>query len=84
MTYFIVIWFVLCPVCGTEYNDTQEERWNTPKSDWVNFVECPKCHVALVAHPIKITKVSQEFDGVCEGGMAVKMRDIKEVIYEEE
>jgi len=52
-TIYLITWLVTCPICGDNV-ETKSTVWDfneSKKDSYTNYVECPKCHVALVARP---------------------------------
>ena len=88
MSEFILIWLLVCPVCGhtEEVTVTTNAYYNTITSKqgfdgMRNLVECPKCGVAIFAKLKKFTEI-EEVNSPIKNSIQVNVEKREIVRYE--
>lgn len=78
MRYFLVVWFICCPI-GDKHEVKIREIWQSfPPLE--NMIFCPKHKIALLANRISVYKIWEEYEPT-DGGISAKIIKKAAVYY---
>jgi len=85
MTYWIILWLVVCPVCKWTTEIRSEPYYSMQGQDANNLIKCgnPMCSLVLWAKPKRITKTWEEIVPTEEKeSLYCSIKKHEEVVYE--